>query len=248
MRVILINPPFTYNTPWMQVTEPLGILYLASYLREYTNHKIDVLDCLANRLITRTERDTFWYGLSIDDMLSEIERFSPDVVGISCMFSRKKDVFLSCSREIKARFPNVIVVAGGTYPSLFPEEVVASGFIDYCVIGEGESSLMRLLGALQNGNKAPRDIDGLAYSDKGKSYVHEKASFITNLDEIPFPARDLINYEAYVTRRSVLYGLGLRRSASILTSRSCPNRCNFCSMFRIHGPRWRGRSARKCPR
>jgi len=244
MKVLLINPPYTYQTPWLQITEPLGILYLAAYLRSYSSHNIGVVDCLDNHSIHKIGKRLYWYGLTHVEMIKKISEFVPDVVGVTCMFSKKKNDFLGCLRVIKSHFPAIKIIVGGTYPSLFPEEVVHTGLVDYCVIGEGETSFHRLLNILDNKeNGSLLDLDGIAFLNNGNLVLNPKLDYIENLDHIPFPARDLINYEAYITRKSVLHGLGLRRSASILTSRSCPNRCNFCSMYRIHGPRWRGRSA-----
>lgn len=243
MKVLLVNPPCTYQTPWLQITEPLGVLYLAGYLREYSSHEIAIVDCLDNHSINKIDKRLYWYGLTYEEMIKEISSFAPDVIGVTCMFSKKKDDFLDCLRAIKSHFPVTKIIAGGTYPSLFPEEVIQTGLVDYCVIGEGEKTFHRLLDILEKEDGIPADLDGIAFIEDDKFILNQKLEYIEDLDRIPFPARDLINYEAYITRKSVLHGLGLRRSASILTSRSCPNRCNFCSMYRIHGPRWRGRSA-----
>jgi anaerobic magnesium-protoporphyrin IX monomethyl ester cyclase len=242
MKLLLLNPPITYQTPWLQITEPLGLLYLASYIREFSSHSVVVVDSLANKRRTRVARNLYWYGLTEEEILTEIETHAPDVIGITCMFSKKKDDFLTLARNVRHRFPGIPLVAGGTYPSLFPEEVMETGFIDYCVIGEGERSLLDLLNAMSESRKSLDCIEGIAYIEQGRVTVTEKHSYIKELDKIPFPARDLITYETYLTRKSVLHGLGLKRSASILTSRSCQNRCNFCSMYRIHGPQWRNRS------
>jgi len=243
MRVLLLNPSFSYQTPWLQLTEPLGLLYIASYLREYSDHEIFIVDCLDNHLITKVGTQSYWYGLTHEDMLDKISGFAPDVVGITCMFSKKKEDFLACAQAVRERFPDVTIVAGGTYPSLFPEEVVNTKLVDYCIVGEGEDSFLKLLDYLETNGSSFGVIEGLAYIKDGEYVFNPKLHYINNLDQVPFPARDLINYESYITRKSVLHGLGLKRSASLLTSRSCPNRCNFCSMYRIHGPRWRGRSA-----
>jgi anaerobic magnesium-protoporphyrin IX monomethyl ester cyclase len=243
VKILLVNPSFYYQTPWLQISEPLGLLYLASYIREYSNHEVAILDCLDNMRIARVKKNSYWYGSNSEEILARIEEFKPDVIGITCLFSRKKEDFLACVSIIKENYPHVTLVGGGTYPSLFPEEVLQTGYFDYCIIGEGESTLLQLLNTLQDGSQTFENIEGLAYMDKGEMRITDKTSYIENLDSIPFPARDLINYETYLTRKSVLHGLGLNRAASILTSRSCPNRCNFCSMFRIHGPKWRSRSA-----
>jgi magnesium-protoporphyrin IX monomethyl ester (oxidative) cyclase len=243
MKILIINHPYTYQTPWLQITEPLGILYLASYLREYSTHEVVILDCLDNQSVSKIENRKYWYGINYEQMIEKITAHLPDVIGITCMFSKKKDDFLECIRVIRNHFPTAKIVAGGTYPSLFPEEVIQTGLVDYCVIGEGEKTFLQLMDALKNEGTPPADLDGIAYMKNGDYVLKPKQNYIEELDSIPFPARDLINYEAYITRKSVLHGLGLKRSASILTSRSCPNRCNFCSMYRVHGPRWRGRSA-----
>jgi magnesium-protoporphyrin IX monomethyl ester (oxidative) cyclase len=242
MKLLLVNPPVTYQTPWMQVTEPLGLLYLASYVRGFSSHTVHLLDCLANKHVTKVRQNLYWYGLTGEKILREIDKFQPDVIGITCMFSKKKNDFLRLAQDIRHAFPGVILVAGGTYPSLFPAEVIETGLIDYCVIGEGERTLLDLLNALLDSTESLSTIEGLAFLKDSEVLVTQKTSYIKGLDQIPFPARDLIDYEAYLTRRSMLHGLGLKRSASILTSRSCPNRCNFCSMYKIHGPKWRCRS------
>src|SRR5208337_4375395 len=69
--------------------------------------------------------------------------------------------------------------------------------------------------------------------------------FIGDLDEIPFPAYDLINLKDYYHDTSNWLNpknLPINTSISILSSRSCPMRCNFCSMFMVMGPKWRCRS------
>lgn len=244
MKVLLINHPYSYETPYLQVTEPLGILYLAAYLRKFSTHEVSILDCLANRLVTRIGHNKYWYGIKESEILAKVETFNPDIIGISCNFSRKKSEFLSCGNAIRKKFPGKILIGGGTYPSLFPEDTLNSGVFDYVIIGEGEQSFLDLVNSLSQNCIQLDKIEGLAFNKDGQIVINPKSNYIANLDQIPFPARDLINYELYLTRKSVMHGLGLGRIASILTSRSCPNRCNFCSMFRIHGPQWRRRSAR----
>lgn len=244
MKILLVNPPFSYQTPWVQVTEPLGLLYLSSYIRKFSKHEVSVLDCLASHRVKKLNPRQYWYGLFMEEMLDGIKQFNPDVIGITCMFSRKKDDFFSCAHSIRNRFSESILVAGGTHPSLFAEEVIKTKFFDYCIIGEGEASFLDLINRLSYKTKPLEHIEGIAFMRNSNVHITPKKNYIDDLDKIPFPSRDLINYEAYVSRKNVLHGLGLGRAASIITSRSCPNRCNFCSMYKIHGPRWRGRSAK----
>ena len=243
MKVLLLNSSFLYRTPWLIVTEPLGILYLAAYLRKYSAHKVSVLDCVSNKRVKKIGPRQYWYGLDTKEMLEAIELLKPDIIGITCMFSRKKDDFLRCASLIKKKFPQIILVGGGIYPSLFPGDLAVNKQFDYFIAGEGEQSFLNLVNTLSDNSQAKENIEGLAFLRDGKVIVNPKKTYIENLDTIPHPARDLIDYEGYAARKIALGGLGLKRSASLLTSRSCPNRCNFCSMFMVHGPKWRGRTA-----
>ena len=88
-------------------------------------------------------------------------------------------------------------------------------------------------------------VDGLIYRRDGSFVKNKKRSFIEDLDSIPFPARELLDMTPYMHGSMIkrLYGLGGKPAMSILTSRSCPNRCSYCNMWLVHGSRWRGRSA-----
>jgi radical SAM superfamily enzyme YgiQ (UPF0313 family) len=147
MNVVLINPYFHYSTPWIQVSEPLGLLYLASYVRKYSNHKVTLIDCLQNKSVRKIKKDYFLYGLSNEELIAEIKQKVPDVdiIGISCMFSRKKQDFLTCASVLKKAFPQAKLVAGGTYPSLFPREIIENDTFNFCIIGEAEESFTLLL-------------------------------------------------------------------------------------------------------
>ncbi len=241
LRLLLINPGFNYHTPYLQVTEPLGVLYLAAFGRRYSQHEFVVLDCLDSKQVTKTAAGGYWYGLDHHEMVSWAREVQPDLIGLTCMFSRKKDDLLTAAKALRDGLPNVPLVAGGTHASLFPSEDLATRLFDYCVIGEGERTLVALADALE-GRGRLAEIDGLGFRENGRVHINPKQHFIKDLDSIPFPARDLINYDGYLSRKSVIHCLGLKRAASVLTSRSCPNRCNFCSMHRIHGPRWRART------
>ena len=202
-----------------------------------------VLDCVDNKQVTKTARGRYWYGLDHREMVARAREVQPDLIGLTCMFSRKKDDLLASAKALRDGLPDVPLVAGGTYASLFPADILATRLFDYCVIGEGERALVALADALE-GRGRLSEIDGLGFRQDEQVHINPKRYFIKDLDSIPFPARDLINYEGYLSRKSVMHGLGLKRAASVLTSRSCPNRCNFCSMYRIHGPHWRARSPR----
>lgn len=69
----------------------------------------------------------------------------------------------------------------------------------------------------------------------GSSYLRNPdSSYIANLDDLPFPAYDILNLPRYFPKG--------KRISPMITSRGCPYQCTFCSSSRITGKRWRGRS------
>ena len=51
---------------------------------------------------------------------------------------------------------------------------------------------------------------------------------IRNLDDIPWPAWDLVPLDKYLDH-GLGYGVDLGRSMPILATRGCPYQCTFCS-------------------
>lgn len=242
MKILLINPAFDYYSPHLLIKEPLSLAYLAAYLRKH-GYCTAILDAAASEV---KKNGAVWhYGLSKQDVIHRIKEFKPDIVGITCPFSLRIDTALEIARSAKEISKTIITVIGGIHPTIFPRETGAHPEVDYVIIGEGEKSFLALVRHIESG-KSPEEIklDGCAYKADGTIKVCSKTEFILRLDELPFPARDLLPMEFYLQNPSaVLYGLGQNRAASIITSRSCPRKCTFCSMYQSHGTKWRGRSA-----
>lgn len=241
MKVLLINPPFDYYSRHLPIGEPLSLGYLASYLMKF-GYAVEILDAVADKT---TRHGTYWhYGLQDNEVAKRIKEFKPDVAGITCPFSLRIDAALRVAKLVKQVDKKIITVVGGIHPTIFPLETVSHQEVDYVIIGEGEESLLALIRKIESGKKLKKiAIDGCAYKENGNIKLNQKRNFIENLDSIPLPARELLPMEFYLRRKTILYGLGGRRAASIITSRSCPRRCSFCSMYLSHGSKWRGRSA-----
>ena len=145
MKVLLINPPrfneIVANNPAFIDEErgfnpPLGLLYLASYLKKNSNHEVLVLDA---------QVDNLNYG---SDFLSYIETICPDVIGITVMTFTLIDV-LKTLQLIKVASEKIgkkiIVVLGGPHAHIFPEETLSLDNVDFVIKGEGEVPLFFLL-------------------------------------------------------------------------------------------------------
>jgi len=241
MRILLINPPFDYYSPHLLIKEPLSLAYLAGYLKKY-NYKVGVVDAQAGNI---SKKNNEWhYGLFDHEVIEKVKEFNPDLAGITCPFSLRIDATLQAARLVKRINNKIITVVGGIHPTIFPLETVRNKEVDYVIMGEGEESFLSLIRHIESGNKFSEfNVDGCAYKNEQEAKLIPKNKFIEDLDTIPFPARELLPIDFYLQRPAILYGLGKRRAASVITSRGCPGNCAFCNMFQTHGRKWRGRSA-----
>jgi magnesium-protoporphyrin IX monomethyl ester (oxidative) cyclase len=191
----------------------LGIAYIASYLRKYGGFKNIVI-------------------VDKEDPLKRIEKEKPDVVGISVM-TPEFPMANILVEQIKTEF-DIPVIIGGHHISYLPQHLAPSNF-DVGVIGEGEQTMLELMllfekhGGLQP--KKMRSIKGIVFRNERKSNeVTPFREFIEPLDKIPFPARDLLKMEDYyLTPRRSVFMDKLGRYTSMITSRGCIYKCNFCS-------------------
>lgn len=243
-RVMLIFPPmFDLRDIDTMFCPPLGIAYLGAFVRDMVAVKL--LDAVIEGAYNRTPVSDKMelVGLSYDDILAQIRSFQPDLVGFSCIFSNQFVPIKILARRIKSEIDQgVVLVAGGTHPSFMPERTLTTTDLDFVVLGEGELSLQDLLAAHNNGGEIS-SIDGLAFRDGEQVRVNPRVRWVENLDDIPFPARDLLPMEKYF---QVNVPMALhwrkRRNTSLISSRGCPNHCAYCSANIHWGNRLRYRS------
>jgi len=204
---------------------PLGLLYLAGYLRERSSHEPFVLDAWAERL-------------NDADIVTRLHKAAPDIIGITAMTHTLRDA-LTVARAAKRAFPQVPVVMGGPHPTLYPRETLALSGVDMVLAGEGERPLAMLLDAILSGGRL-EEVPGLGWKKDGVIVVNDECWSADPLDDLPFPAFDAVPVERYgsvlAVRRPVM---------SMVTSRGCPYRCSFCDRPLLKGSRWRAHSAER---
>lgn len=244
-RVMLIFlPMYDVKVLDTMVCPPMGIAYLAAYIRDVVDVKL--LDCVAeafNQKVSVTA-EIERVGLTDDEIMARIKAWAPDLVGLSCIFSNQIGSVGRLSRRIKSEIgQNVLVVTGGTHPSFLPEKTLADTDVDIIVLGEGELGLRDIIESCNRGRGLDA-IDGIAYRNNEDIVVRPRTKWIEDLDTIPFPARDLLPLEKYFQAKSPMaYHWRKIRNVPIVSSRGCPNRCPFCSSWRHWGQRFRKRSA-----
>jgi len=243
-RVILVNLPVRQSTYIQsQVVQPMGLSYLAAVLRDKYDVKILDASLLGFNQIRKLAWNYLEWGLSTEDIVKEVTKFDPQVVGLSCMFSHQMPLVAQVSSEIKQMSPDTITVAGGTHPSFLPERSFdMSPGLDFIVLSESERSLLQLLAAIEKGTPFA-EIDGLAWKENGQIKINPKTKYVEDLNELPFPARDLLDLETYFkVNLPFLYYSKNNRNVSFITTRGCPFKCTFCSSCNYWGNHIRYRS------
>jgi magnesium-protoporphyrin IX monomethyl ester (oxidative) cyclase len=208
----------------------LGLAYIAGLLR--ANHiDVGILDCLVEdpHNIRSIENEWCEVGLSDERILEFIGEFHPEMIGISIAFSYQHQMAMKLAQKLKLAFPGLLIVAGGNHVSAMPGKIDRSS-IDYLILGEGELAMLQLINAL-NGHQSTDGIPGVISQD---SSTFPRAPFIKDLDQLPFPAIDLLPLEK-------LWGGG-RRWINMVATRGCPFDCVFCSIHTITGHTIRRRS------
>lgn len=246
MKVLLINPPRNLKNYKKQFfAAPLGLAYLAAYLRE-KGFSVGLIDAIAEGSddIEPLANGIFKCGLSNENLKARIHQFNPDVIGISCMFTPRFNNVAEIARMVKDIDSRIKVVVGGIHVSACPEESLKERAIDFVVLGEGEIPFYNLLKKLDCRQTDFTDICGIAFCSNGKAILNSKQNFIDDLDMLPLPARDLLPMERYFEINSGRDSLTReRRQTSMITSRGCPYNCTFCSAITFWGRNWRKRSA-----
>ena len=215
MKILLANPPSGFSYGILGISRPpLGLAYIAAILRDHCQVKI------VDFSVEKQDWSEYPYG-------------EFDLVGISSDTTRYP-VSIEIARLAKQQ--GATVVMGGPHVSFLDRDALETGVVDYVVRNEGEYSLLSLVEFLRK-KKALEDVRGVSYLADGDVCRTPDAPFIDDLDAIPFPARDLLPMKLYKER------MNGRLMTTVVTSRGCPFKCEFCSSSRFFGVRWRARSA-----
>jgi len=218
MKVLFINPPY-FNSKYKfigLVAPPLGIAYMAAVLEE-NNIDVEIIDAAALEMRWET-------------LETEIKRISPDLVAITALTPTIAKA-LQTAELAKKTCPQTTVVLGGYHPTFNYQEMLAKDYVDIVVMGEGEITLLDLVETLDEGGDL-KNVQGIAY----EGGVTPPRPLISDLEELPFPARHLLPMEHYKILNMKLH------TATMISGRGCPMQCSFCASAALHGNRLRMRS------
>ncbi|HSR36875.1 MAG TPA: radical SAM protein [Desulfurivibrionaceae bacterium] len=233
MNVLFIHP---HGSNWLgtgpditkifNVMPPLGIMSIAAYL-EQRGIGVEIIDCHAT-------------PLPQDQLVAEIIRRAPDVVGFSCTTSSFLEGYAIAER-LKERAPQILTVCGGAHACSAGASLLdAFPALDHLVIGEGEQTFFELVTA---GDRDRATIPGVASRIDGKGILSAERELIPDLDSLPFPAYHLL--PEFPKRYFLpLFSYPKAPNTSIISSRGCPYQCSYCDRsvfnrgFRFNSPEY----------
>ena len=228
---LFVRPPrplWPFNGPSTAFWPPLAFASLAAALRdEIPQIKVAILDAPAQKM--------GWTSLH-----SEITRQRPRYVAIG-------EEAVGCADALRiaamAKTNGAITIAGGCFFANVAPQVLTTGLIDVVVHGEGEQTLSELVNALRNDEmRTVHKVRGISFRDGEQVIRTDPRPLLENLDNLPFPAYDLLPVEQYGRGSKNHYAF-----AAIELSRGCPQNCAFCILWRQMG-KYAGTRVRPCLR
>ncbi len=208
--LLLVSLPGLNTGDWPLY--PLGVGYLASSLKR--DREVSTIH--------------FQKESHVQEILPKVlANFKHNTVGFTCS-TFNRGMVRKAIQMVKSILPQSKVILGGAHPTYLPEQMIKNYGADYVVMGEGENSLRYLCRAIED-NLNLKSIKGIAYKDADENVIiNSPVASIENLDFLPFPD---YSYAEQLIRDS--------KMGSIITSRGCPVRCNYCSTSHYWGQKIR---------
>jgi len=207
-QVLLVNPAITKAS---RARFPLSLLALAAALR--ARHDVTIVDGNVDADATGT-------------ILRALGARRFDAVGVTVMGGPQLQTGSEVSAAIKRRFPDVPIVWGGYFPSLYPDVALRSDYVDYVVRGQGEATMRELLDALASGDDSGLStVAGLAFRRGAEHVTNNSRPFSARVDAERLPYEMLGDPRRYLVKTF----MGARTSAH-QAALGCRFRCTFCGV------------------
>ena len=198
---------------------PLDLMYFASIARDVGFEPII--------------RDYSYPVSSYDDFTIDLKKIAPKYILVNVATPTLENDLMSLRIAKEVFGDSITTIAKGAHFSFLAKQVLQShDFIDIAICGEGEFTLKEIL----QGSPLS-EIKGICYRDDYEIVENQRRPFNENLDDLPYPARDLIDNSLYIRPDNN------KKQAVIKVSRGCPYHCFFCLATPLNGRIVRKRSA-----
>lgn len=166
----------------------------------------------------------FTINEALDDIMAAIYLAQPQVLCFSCYIWNITPI-LQLVADYKKISPQTQIILGGPEVSYDAESLLeANPAVDFIVRGEGETTLLELLQAL-NEKGIFNQLEGISYRQDGTISHNQNRPLLQDLDIIPFPYPS----EMQEFRDKIIY---------YESSRGCPYNCSYCLSSTQHGVRF----------
>ncbi len=204
-KILLIYPNIVESPKDISI----GLASISALLKK-NKHKVQLLDSTFHR-ITKQE------------IKHKLKEFKPDLVAITAATNDLHYAIHIC-KQIKQISPNTKIICGGYHATIAPEDIIKQDCFDAVCIGEGEYPMLELAESI-NRTKVNTNIKNIWFKTKDKKgNIKIKKNSLRplqqNLDKLPFPDRNLFNYQTYLN-----YNKGI---ATFIASKGCPFGCAYC--------------------
>jgi anaerobic magnesium-protoporphyrin IX monomethyl ester cyclase len=199
-KVVLFLPPYAGPV----LGPPLGLLGLAAAIRQagFEPRIIDgALDRDFRRVVLREAEECLCFGVSL-------------LTGPMILAG------IEMSRAVRALRPDLMILYGGWHPTLVSAQTLEESSVDAVVRHQGEKTLVEILERLTSGQSLDM-VAGCWFKRDGRIVMNPDRSQ-TALSELPIPAYDLVDFDAYERAGGV-------RKLPYATSIGCPYACNYCT-------------------
>ncbi|HJZ10742.1 MAG TPA: radical SAM protein [Acidobacteriota bacterium] len=231
--VLLFNPTFNVHEHYGKLSDaaslllPVSLLYLGGML-ESKGVPVRIMDGQCD-------------DLSEGAILRAIEEMKPIAIGITMLTPTSFDAH-KLAAIVKKHYPNLWVLAGGTHPTVLPEETMEDRNIDVIAISEAEHTMMDIYEVLINGGdrSALKNIPGIWYRDGEEVVKTPDRPLFSDLDKLPLPMWHGVKMNLYHQVPDSTFARPIR---VMMSSRGCPFKCIFCSARQVSGFKYRAHSA-----
>lgn len=203
-KIILIHPrnDATYSTPFIEQNKcpPTGLLILARLImNEFPEYQVQVLDSLNQEAVYQKIKGA-------------------EIVGVTSIYSNHQN----CTSILeKAKQNGSSTWVGGMNATVLARQILSKRpYVDYVFLGDAEMAVRSILQ-----NKPARDIDNLAFRDRGKIILN---TIKPVKPDILFDLKPLWEQEKVV--RQAAFNISSIRGCI----KAAKGRCSFCSLQHEH--------------
>lgn len=235
MRILLLSPATISGKAYIRMCRnhrqagadidlwpPIDLAEIAAVLKCHGFDDLKIMDCALS-------------GYSFDEMIAETVAFNPRLIIVHNISSSVSDD-KKMARRIKASLADAHIAFYGIMATADPENFLSED-IRFAVRNEPEYTVLELVRCLKNSDLFS-GVAGLSYYAGGVIRHNPDRPLVDNLDELPLPARDLIDNRKYIlAKKNAPFTI-------IKVSRGCPYRCIYCSSSVFSRNHWRFRSPR----